>query len=142
MAADRQQALRIIVAALSAGQLAFLAVVLVIQRSVAPPEGFDLTTLPFVAVIVLIGAVTASFQVGRSLVATAARRSDELAKWTAYQTAVIVRLAILEGASFLTIVFYLLSGEWLFLVLFVASFGAFLFQRPKDEEWEGVRSGS
>ncbi|MCU0452095.1 MAG: hypothetical protein MUE68_00380 [Bacteroidetes bacterium] len=139
---NRFQALRIIVTALTAGQLAFLAVVFALQRSVAPPESFDPTILPIVATIVLLSSATASIMLGRMLRDKAATFPDEASRWSAYQTSVIIRLALPEGASFLVIVFYLLTGEWLFLLFFIASFGAFLFQKPSEDEWERVRSGS
>lgn len=141
MTTARQQSLKVIVATLAVGQLAFLTVVLVIQKSVVPPEAFDATTLPAVALIVLFSTILASLQIGRMLVAKAAQKADEEAKWSAFQTAVIVRLALPEASSFLAIVFYLLTGEWIFLTFFAVSFGAFLFQRPKEGEWDEVRSG-
>lgn len=137
---NRFQALRIIVFALAAGQLAFLAVVLAIQRAVPPPGSLDPTILPIVAVIVLLSTVAASVRVGQMMTGRASRQPDETARWTAFQSAVILRLALVEGASFLNLVFYLLTGEWLFLLLFVGSFGAFLVQRPSEDEWERIRS--
>lgn len=139
---NRFQSLRIIVLGLGFGQLAFLAVVFAIQRSIAPPEALDPAILPVVAAIVLMVSIAASVQLGRLLVSRASQQSDEASRWTAFQSAVIVRLAFTEAASFMQIVGYLLTGEWLFLVLFVASFGAFLFQRPSEDEWARVRSGT
>ena len=139
---DRFQALRIIVIALAGGQLAFLAVAVAVQRSVVPPESLDQTTLPVVAAVVLLSAIAASFQLSRILIGKASSQTDEASKWKSYQTATIVRMALPEGASFLNVAFYLVTGEWIFLTLFVGSFGAFLFQRPSEDEWHRVRSGS
>lgn len=138
---NRYQSLRIIVFGLASGQMAFLAVVFAIQRSIAPPDSLDPTVLPVVAVLVLMVSIAASIHLGRLLVSRAAQHQNEASRWTAYQSAVIVRLAFTEAASFMQIVGYLLTGEWLFLLLFVASFGAFLFQRPSEDEWDKVRAG-
>lgn len=139
---NRFQSLRIIVLALAAGQLTFLAVAVAVQRSILPPGSIDPTILPIVAVIVLLSAMTASVMLGRILRERSATYPDESSRWGAYRTSVIVRMALPEGASFLIIVFYLFTGEWLFLLLFVGSFGAFLLQRPSEDEWESVGSGS
>lgn len=136
---SRFQSLRIIVIGLATGQLAFLAVVFAIQRSIAPPDSLDPTVLPIVAAIVLLLSIAASIQVGRFLVARSAQQPDEASRWKAFQSAVIVRLAFIEAASFMQIVGYLLTGEWAFLVFFTASFAAFLFQRPSEDEWERSR---
>jgi hypothetical protein len=136
----RYQSLRIIVYGLATGQLAFFAVAYAVQRSVAPPESLDPTVLPVVAVIVLLACVVASVQLGRLLVSRVAQQPDEASRWTAFQSAVIVRLALTEAASFMQIVCYVLTGEWLFILLFVASLGAFLFQRPSEDEWDRIRS--
>jgi hypothetical protein len=137
---NRYQSLRIIVLGLASGQLVFFTVAFAVQRSIEPLDSLTPTVLPIVSVIVLLASVAASLQLGRLLMSNVAQLPDEASRWTAFQSAVIVRLACIEAASFVQIVCYVLTGEWLFILLFVASFGAFLFQRPSEDEWDRIRS--
>jgi hypothetical protein len=91
---------------------------------------------PFLLVvpIMAIGSFTASVIVFKQLLNAATAKEPLSAKITAYQSALIVRFALLEGASLFGIVTFLLTGNLLFIGISGLLVLYFLIIRPTKDK--------
>ncbi|MES2279170.1 MAG: hypothetical protein V4592_24270 [Bacteroidota bacterium] len=128
--------LTIIHLALMLGQVLFGVVVFFQTRSVRVNiEKIDdvyIYIVPFMAISCFIAS---NFMYKQQL-GIAAGKPTLQEKMTGYQTALIVRYALLEGASLFGIVVYLLTGNLLFLLISGAIVIYFLLIRPTRDRVE------
>jgi hypothetical protein len=102
---------RIIWAALVMGQLVFAVVTIVLQRQGAAHQQDDLPILPLTAIdggMLFMGIVATVF-VPRLMIDPDADDGTLRGKYT---TAMIIPMAVLEGASFAGLVFVFITGLW------------------------------
>lgn len=120
--------------ALVVGQVLFG--VVVFTQSHAISLNLKDTHDPFLLVvpIMAIGSFTASIIVFKQLLNAAANKATLTAKITAYQSALIVRFALLEGASLFGIVTFLLRGNLLFIGISGLIVLYFLILRPTKDK--------
>jgi hypothetical protein len=147
--------LQIICGALAAGVIAFLVVVLVLRGApdaAAEPGVVSYFSIGFFLVILLVAMIVPR-AILHSQLAQIARGtwkppqqlsanydvSSESAKLLiAYQTHLIMRLALLEGAAFFALVAYQMEGHWLALGVAICALALLLFQFPargRVEDW-------
>jgi protein-S-isoprenylcysteine O-methyltransferase Ste14 len=86
--------------------------------------------LLIVAPAMAIGCFIASMFLYKQRVAAAADGTSLLSKLTLYQTAFIIRCALLEGASLFNVGCYLLTGNFLFLLIAIVIILYFITLRP------------
>jgi hypothetical protein len=147
--------MQIICGALAAGIVTFLVVVLVLNG--APDAAAEPGVLTFISAGFFLVMLVISFLVPRIIVQGQIKQialgtwkppqqlpagfdlSSESAKLLlAYQTHMIVRLAMLEGAAFFALIAYLLEGHWLALCVGIAALALLLSQFPtrgRLENW-------
>jgi hypothetical protein len=152
--------LQIVVAALAGGVLSFLVVAIVINsgRAVQPPETPILTYMAIAAAPAAILVATlfpgVVFRSQRQAILDGRQSfppsdSDSTAQLAAvaesiqtyfggYQTALIIRSAILEGAAFFAVASYLLEGLWWSLVVAVVLLLFILAGLPTQSRAEDV----
>ncbi|MBI4427884.1 MAG: hypothetical protein HY562_02080 [Ignavibacteriales bacterium] len=121
--------------ALLTGQLIFLGVVFLLHS-----QGFELMTenreiFLYVGMVVTLAAIAGSAVLFGSLQKVALTKTDESSRGIRYSTAHLVRLALIEGCNFVNLVFYLLTAEILFLVLFAFGIAAFILARPNRDSF-------
>jgi hypothetical protein len=117
--AQRLVALRIIWAALLAGQIMFLAIALVIGRSMHPLDPQTSQLYLYVAVAMLAVLVPTAYAL-RAAIYRKARGDDGMVDGAAYVTANILFFAMCEGVGIAAIAFALLN-QGRGAVLFVAA---------------------
>lgn len=125
--------LLIVFAALLIGQCIFLGVILLVHA-----QGFQLVEegveiFQYVAVALTLTAIGVSTFLYRNMTNQAQVQSPSPDPIATYQTATIIRLAILEGGNMVNLVFYLLTGKEIFLVLFAVIIAAFVLARPASD---------
>jgi hypothetical protein len=153
--------MQIICGALAAGVIAFLVVVLVLRGTPDPaaePDVLTYVSIGFFLVILVVSMIVPR-AILQSQLAQIARGtwkppqqlpagydvSSESAKLLmAYQTHMIMRLAMLEGAGFFALVAYQVEGHWLSLGVAICALALLLSQFPtrgRLESWaEHARS--
>jgi hypothetical protein len=147
--------MQIIVGALAGGVLSFFCVVLVLgqQQPGPPPDEPMLTYMSIVTAFVAIAVAMIfpgvvirnqrqSIQAGKSKPPEAARELGPLV--AGYQTALIIRSAILEGAAFFCLVAYMLERQTLSLfgagMLLVFLLGGFPTRSKLEDVIENERT--
>ena len=128
--------------ALFSGQLAFAIIALLIERSVAPPEGLSADVLLVVTLVIAVGAIATGHFVSSALLTQARELPEMSERQAAGLRAFIIRMALLEAAGIVAVVSYLLSGEILFLGILAVMLVIFQFRKPSDAEWDELEKGS
>ena len=118
--------------ALLMGQLMFAVVAFSINGSTAVVIDTN-DTIIFIEVIMVTGCFIASNILFKKQLADAAQQSDVKSKLMRYQTALIIRCALLEGASLFSIVNYMTGGNLLYLIISGLIILYFLSFRPTKE---------
>ena len=142
MLQDPRTASSVIHLALLVGQLIFAAVALVIERSIAPPEGLSADLLLTATSIATLLSIVASWVLSRTLLRTAVSLPAETERMAAGLRAFLLRIAILEFSGFLTLLAYLFTGENTFLGIFGVNVIALVLGKASDDEWESVQIGN
>ncbi len=119
--------------ALLMGQLIFAVLAFTINGSTAIVIDTNDTYL-FVEIIMVIGCFIASTILFKRQLVEAIQQGDVSSKLTRYQTALIIRCALLEGASLFGIVNYMISGNLLYLIISGLIILYFLSFRPTKEK--------
>lgn len=117
---DAFKQIRIIFFALIAGQLIyfFVALILVGNNSFAVDEDYE--NLPgFLALLIIVSLVISSKYLYRRLISAQTGNSTLDEKINSYRTNNIIKFALLEGANLISITFYLLTGDFLYLAMFI-----------------------
>lgn len=122
--------------ALLGGQVMFLGVVLLVFKGqLVNPELQGL--LDYVAVVVLFPAVFMSQFLYKQAIQKI--KGDQLSpqeKLTAYQTATIIKGALLEGSNLFCIVAYMLTNTHWLVIVIVAVLGFFFTQKPSLQKFD------
>jgi len=100
--------------------------------SINTPNDPYLIAVPIMA----IGSFIASMMLHRQLIATAVSKPTVQQKIVGYQTAMIVRLALLEGASLFGIVVYIVTTNLLYLGISGVLIAFFITLRPTRDKIE------
>lgn len=128
--------IKIIHLALLAGQLLFF----VVAFTQTPPQKFALNfandplllVVPFMAV----GSFLLSNILFKQQIGSAANQTTLAGKLTRYQSASIIRFALIEGISLFSVVGFLKSGNLLFAVVFGLLILLFIANRPTKDKVE------
>lgn len=131
------QSLLIIYFALLAGQLMFAVIAYFISSSNGGLGETDADFVQIGQIMVAVLAVTnliISTQISKALVSKAKDKNTLKEKLAGYRSALIVKYALLEGASMFASVFLLLTGEIFFFIVAVLIIGVFLLYRPSKEK--------
>lgn len=130
--------LRIVHIALTIGQIAFAVIVFNLKFSEALFVDISNTNNPFlliVPMITIVGFTMGNFLFKKQL-ATIKREDSDSTKISKYQTATILKFALLEGPSLLGIVAFMLSGNLIFLIFSGIIILYFISLRPSDSKVE------
>lgn len=116
---------------LLAGQVVFAAAVLIVHSGLPsrPDDYLTKILLILVSAVVINGFVTGNILYNRQL-KRIRTTGDLIAKMTNFRGAMIVRLALLEGASLFAVVASLITGELLFLTMTGLIIAYFLTLKP------------
>lgn len=126
--------LPIIHLALVAGQTLFAAVTFIIPKNPVKSAGNDM--LIYIAPILAVICFIAGHFLFLKLLGNIKSDSTLKDKLMAYQSATIVRLALLEGPSLFSIVGLLLTGNMIFLGITGAIIAYFIYLRPTRQKIE------
>jgi len=99
-----------------------------------PGPDVDKILVLVVPIFALIGSYASNF-IFRKKLNEIRKKSSLKEKMEEYRSALIIRLALIEGPSFLTVVAYLLTGNYLFLGLVVALLIVFFIYAPKQSKF-------
>ena len=130
--------LTIIYFALLAGQLMFAAVVLSLLKKVFFSVQYSGDPLLYIVPVMAIGGIMAGDFLFKQQIEIARKRDTLSSKLTVYQTAIIIRCALLEGASLFGIVATLLSGNLFFLMVSAFIILYFLSFRPTKDKLKNL----
>ncbi|TLX76617.1 hypothetical protein E9993_06930 [Labilibacter sediminis] len=123
--------LTIIYSAMLLGQLAFISIVIFLKLPSGriDASGFSFpfsVVLPFLTITCLI----ASSIVYRVLVKSAQLKEKLVDKMPIYQSALIVKLALIEGPSLFSVVIFLMTGQVYFLIFTLILLLIFITSKP------------
>ncbi|UOE47733.1 hypothetical protein MTO98_25305 [Mucilaginibacter sp. SMC90] len=126
--------LSIIHMALVAGQTLFAAVTFIIPKNPVKSAGNDM--LVYIVPIFAVSCFIASHMLFLKLLGNIKSDATLKAKLMAYQSATIVRLALLEGPSLFAIVGFLLTGKLILIGISVVLIAYFIYLRPSRQKIE------
>ncbi|MEO0340047.1 MAG: hypothetical protein AAF242_12630 [Bacteroidota bacterium] len=134
MEVNPYQRIELIFYSLAAGQIIFA----VITYFFLLDEGnkSDIPQLLYVVPLALIACMGAAYFMNNKLREAAPDQKDETAKLSHYQTRVIMRSALMEGANLLAIIAALITGDVTFFFVFLIGFAVFFYFRPSRYELE------
>lgn len=121
--------------ALTMGQLLFagLTFYLTSTRTITPDLALNEAFKFVVPGIVIIGIISSN-GLFKTLIKSAKGKQNLSEKMAAYQTASIIRWAMLEGPSLFAIVCYLLTGNYKFLLMAGAVIAVFIMNKPSKDK--------
>jgi len=128
-------ALQIIYIALIAGQVFFGLIALFLNKTVGPfSDNLQVRTvlIYIVPVFIIIGFLGGKY-LFRKKMDEVKNKSSLFEKMNEYRAALILRYAFLEGPTFLSIIAYLLTSSWYFLVIAGFIILIFLTMRPTGD---------
>ncbi len=133
---DSIKQLKIIFFALAAGQISYFIVTLILMQSEMVTLNKDFSTVGgFIVPVIVIILVVASRLFYNRLINSKADGTSEEEKLLTYRTGSILKFALLEGANFLSITFYLLTGDFLYAAMFVIIIAIFFANFPSRERF-------
>ena len=122
--------------ALIIGQLFFL-IIAVFLLSTGKMEAY----LPemrnaflLIVAFVTIGGIYGGDYLYSKQLETIKQLNDFKQQFTSMKTLIIVRLILLEGPSVLSVVFYIITGSWMFLIITLLIILFFFYQKPNKEK--------
>lgn len=130
------RALKIVHFALTMGQVLFgiISFVVVTKNGATIADEFLNQGLFIVVPIFIIGAFIASIALFKKRIETVKTRNNLVEKMAEYRGAIILKLAPLEGGSFLSIIAYFITGNIIFLSLSALIILMFLLNQPTKEK--------
>ncbi len=132
---DTFKQLKIIFVALALGQILYFVVTLfLIQNDTVIPNKDFSTAGGFIVPLVVVLMVVASKLLYNRDINSKIEAGDE-EKIITYRISNIVKFALLEGANLFSITFYLLTGDFLYVGMFVIVMGIFLVNYPGKEKF-------
>jgi hypothetical protein len=87
-------------------------------------------TLLLLFPVIVIGAILASQAIFKKLIAATENKTDLKSKLASYQTATIIKLALIEGPAFLGIVLSMITGNTAYIAIAIVLVIYFLLQKP------------
>ena len=120
--------------ALMAGQVLFAIVALTITQKTTFNVKYSGDPLLYIVPVIAIAGFLASDYLFKQQIELARTRDTLQSKLMAYQTALIIRCALLEGASLFGIVATLRSGNLFFMMISVSIILYFISFRPTKEK--------
>ena len=133
---DYFKSIQVIHFALMTGVLFFavIAYILVSQGfAVGGLENIDNLLSAFVPVFLIAGLFSGNF-LFKIKVNEAKEKPGLMEKFNLYRSALIIKLALVEGPAFFSIVFYMLTGKFLYLVLTGFLLAVFYYYKPTREK--------
>jgi len=129
--------LTVIHAALMMGIVSFTTVVLLIRNDNQVSSGFDensmLIFIVISAILTLLGGI--GNKIAYTTFVKGAQKKETLsAKMQAWQVACIIRMALLEGSALFTVVIFLLSGQYYFLIFTLILLALMLTVKPSKQK--------
>lgn len=128
------RALQILFMAMLYGQILFaLLSFILVKYGFFKQVNFQLKTekiFETLSVIISFVAVLLAFSVFKKKIEQARKNVALKEKFTEYRTACIIKYAMIEAASLLSIIFYLLTSKWNFIVIAVLLIFIFMSQNP------------
>ncbi len=132
---DTFKQLKIIFFALTAGQIIYFVITLILIQEEMVVLNKDFSTVGgFVVPLVVVLMVVVSKLIYNRAVNSKTKASNE-EKLITYRTSNIVKFALLEGANMFSITFYLLTGDFLYAGMFIIIMGIFLVNYPGKEKF-------
>ena len=119
--------------ALAAGQILFAAVTFLIQK---PSTGTNNDMLIFIVPAITVTSFAAGHLLFKKLIGNINSQSPLKAKLISYQSATLIRLALLEGPSLFAIVSFLITGKLVFIGIAAAIILYFIYLRPTKQKIE------
>ena len=132
---DTFKQLKITFFALATGQIIYFVITLILIQDEAVILNKDFSTVGgFVVPLVVVIMVVASKLIYTRMVNSNNQANDE-EKLITYRTSNIVKFALLEGANMFSITFYLLTGDFLYVGMFIIIMGIFFVNYPGKEKF-------
>lgn len=133
---EQIKTIQIIFFALLSGQLIFLfiAVYLVQSANVKPNEELFLIFL-IVDLLIVFPAIVIGPMLYRNFLSKVKSEFSIQQKLVIYRQAVIVKLALVEAPTIFSIVAYLLTGSFVFLLIAIGVLILFFFHKPSIEKF-------
>ncbi|MDJ1472497.1 hypothetical protein [Xanthocytophaga flava] len=121
--------------ALMMGQILFAIVTFYISQTSLSSGNEELKqTFTYLVPLVALIGIAAAFLLFNILLKKAREKSSLSEKISAYGTAMIVRYALLEAPSLLSIIAFFLTGDYTFLSVFGIVIILFIFLRPSKDK--------
>ena len=124
--------------ALMAGQVMFAAVVLGLTKKAVFSIQYTGDPLLYIVPVMAIASFMASDYLFKQQIDIARTKDTLQSKLVVYQTALIIRSALLEGASLFAIVAMQLTGNLFFIIISVFIILYFFSFRPKKDKLESL----
>lgn len=133
---DTFKQIRIIFYALIAGQLLYLIIAFILagSDSINIDKGFS-AALGFIIPVIIIALVIGSKFIYKRLISVQGRETSLQEKINSYRNNNIIKFALLESANILSITFYLLTGDFLYLGMFVIVLALDIMYFPGKEKF-------
>lgn len=130
------RALKIVHFALTLGQILFgiIAFVVVTMNGATITDEFLTQVLFIIVPLFIIGAFVASTVLFKKRIETVKTKNNLVEKMAAYRGAIILKLAPLEGGSFLSIIAYFITGNIIYLSLSALIILMFVLNQPTKEK--------
>lgn len=127
--------LSIIFLGLISGQVLFFVVAFFLVKSGSFPTNGNLNSVfKIVVPVINVIAILIGYVLYNSKIKSARSISEVNEKIRMYQGASIVRMASLEGANVFNIVFFLVTGNYFYIVYFVAAMAIYVFLKPSADK--------
>ncbi len=130
------RSLKILSVAMISGIAFFIGIALFLNfdGSFGKDSGDFKNSLLIVAAVFFIGSIAASFIFYRKKIEKLKLSENLIEKMSVYRSILIVKLALIEGPSFLGIVSYLLTSEIIFIFFGIAGIVFFILAFPAKEK--------
>jgi hypothetical protein len=128
--------LKIIFLTLVTGQIIYflISLILVIDEMVDLDKDFS-TIWGFIIPVIVVIMVVASRLLYNYMINTNLDGTSEEQKQNIYKTGNLIKYVLLESANLLSITFYLLTGDFLYLGMFIIVLGIFLINIPGKDKF-------
>ncbi|MEM7513351.1 MAG: hypothetical protein AAF388_20655 [Bacteroidota bacterium] len=122
--------LQLLHAALIIGQVLFAGVAIFVTSKEGPLSGDLNDIFKLVAPILVLGGIAGSIFLPKTLLASAKESSDLKGKLQTYRTASLIKFVILEAPSLVSLVAFLMTGNYFYLGLAAIIIAVFFMNRP------------
>uniref|UniRef100_A0A832DHC3 Uncharacterized protein n=1 Tax=Ignavibacterium album TaxID=591197 RepID=A0A832DHC3_9BACT len=134
--AEQIRSVQIIFLALLAGQIIFLFIsVFLVQSGNVKPNDELFLILFIVDLMIITPAIVVGPMIYRGFIERANSKKLTEEKFILYRQGVIIKLALVEAPTIFSIVGYLLTGSFIFLILAIGVLILFFFHKPTLEKF-------